>query len=133
MSLPAGQGTILIADDEPAVLAIADKMLRRHGYQTALAIDGTEAVQHFRANPQGFAAVLLDLTMPGIDGAEVLHVIRTLNPTMPVLLMSGYSEQDVLARISDQGPVSVLRKPFTHDTLLVGITGVIGNPPETKA
>ncbi len=128
MPAPQGNGIVLIADDEPAVLSIADKLLRRHGYETMLATDGNEAVKHFRANPEGFTAVLLDLTMPGMDGAETLRIIRSLNPSMRVLLMSGYSEQDVLASISDQGSVTVLRKPFTHDTLLAGLTRVIAGP-----
>ena len=119
------EGTILIADDEPVVLSTTDHLLRRHGYQTVLATDGLEAVRHFEANPKGFAAVLLDLTMPGLDGAEALRKIRALNPDVRVLLMSGYSEQDVLARVRDQGPVPVLRKPFTHEILLARIAEVI--------
>ena len=119
------EGTILIADDEPAVLSIADKMLRRHGYQTVLATDGNAVVNSFRANPQGFAAILLDLTMPGLDGAESLRAIRSLNPKVPVLLMSGYTEQDVLLRIQDLGPVPVLRKPFTLDSLLGSLAEAI--------
>jgi nitrogen-specific signal transduction histidine kinase/CheY-like chemotaxis protein len=122
-----GEGTILVADDEPVVLATADQLLRRCGYQTVLASDGHEVVQHFRANPHGFAAVLLDLTMPRLDGAEALRVIRSLNPDVRVLLMSGYSEQDVLARIRDQGPVPVLRKPFTHDILLARLAEIIAS------
>lgn len=118
-------GIILVADDEPVVLATTDKLLRRRGYQTMLATDGLEAVQKFRDNPDGFAAVLLDLTMPGLDGAEALRAIRKLNPKTPVLLTSGYSERDVLDRLHDQGPVPVLRKPFTNETLLDSIAKVI--------
>ncbi len=118
-------GKILIADDEPAVLGTTDKLLRRRGYQTVLAIDGLEAVQKFRAEPHGFAAVLLDLTMPGLDGAEALRAIRAINPKTPILLASGYSERDVLERLHDQGPVPVLRKPFTNEALLTSIAQVI--------
>ncbi|HEX2854781.1 MAG TPA: transporter substrate-binding domain-containing protein [Opitutaceae bacterium] len=121
------EGTILVADDEPVVLATADQLLRRCGYKTVLASDGQEAVEQFRINPNGFAAVLLDLTMPRIDGAEALRIIRGINPHVRVLLMSGYSEQDVLARIRDQGPVPVLRKPFTHDVLLARLAEVIAS------
>jgi len=129
MPLPARpvEGTILVADDEPVVLSTADQLLRRAGYRTVLAADGNVAVSLFCANPQGFAAVLLDLTMPGLDGAEALRKIRAINPDVRALLMSGYSEQDVLARVRDQGPVPVLRKPFTHEMLLSRIAEVIAS------
>ncbi len=118
-------GTLLIAEDEPVVLATADALLRHHGYETVLAADGHEAVQQFRANPQRFAAVLLDLTMPGLDGAEVLRVMRALNPEVRILIMSGYSEQHIFARLRGQGEVPVMRKPFTQETLLDRVAEVI--------
>ena len=123
----AAGGTILLVDDEPVVLATADALLRHHGYKTVLASDGHEAVHQFRASPRGFAAVLLDLTMPGLDGGEVLRVIRALNPDVRVLIMSGFSEHDILARVRGQGPVPVLRKPFTLETLLAKLAETIAS------
>ena len=102
-----------------------DHLLRRFGYQTVLATDGNEAVRLFQAQPTGFTAVLLDPTMPGLDGVEALSEIRQLNPDVPVLLMSGYSEQEMISRIRDHGPVPVLRKPFSHDVLLARLAEVI--------
>ena len=113
-----GLGTLLIADDEPTVLAAADGLLRHHGYQTVLATDGLEALRLFRTDPPKFSAVLLDLTMPGLDGAEVLREIQVLHPTARVLVMSGFSEQDVLNRLRGLGPVAILHKPFTREMLL---------------
>ncbi len=118
--------SVLIADDEPSVLAAADTILRRHGYKTVLARDGVEAVRCFRENFRQLSAVLLDLTMPGLDGAEVLRVIRAVHPAARVLVMSGYSEQDVMTRLHGLGEVAVLRKPFTQDMLLARIAAVIG-------
>ena len=116
----AGQarGTILVADDEPAVLATANALLSHLGYRTVLAADGDEAVRLFQTSPGTFAAVLLDLTMPGRNGAEVLREIRALNPAVRVLVMSGFSEQDVLDRLGDLGPVAILHKPFNRETIL---------------
>jgi two-component system, cell cycle sensor histidine kinase and response regulator CckA len=122
---PTAHGVILVADDESVILATTDAVLRHHGYTTELAADGHEAVRLFRANPQGFAAVLLDMTMPGLSGAEVLREIRLINPAVRVLLMSGYSEQDVLARLKDQGAVAILHKPFTRQALLSRIAEVV--------
>jgi two-component system, cell cycle sensor histidine kinase and response regulator CckA len=83
-------------------------------------------VRHFREQPDGFSVVLLDLTMPGLDGAEAMRIIRAINPAAPVLVMSGYSEEDVLARLRGLGPVAILRKPFTQQTLLARIGEVTG-------
>lgn len=119
-------GTLLIADDEPTVLTTANSLLRHRGYQTVLASDGIEAVRLFKASPHDFTAVLLDLTMPGLDGAEVLREIRQLNPSVPVLVMSGFSEQDVLKRLHGLGPVVFLHKPFTMQSLLARLAEVVG-------
>ena len=124
---PATGGTVLIADDEPAVLAAANLILRRNGYQTITARDGKEAVQLFHENRGRIDASLLDLTMPELDGAEVLRAIRAVQPDARILVMSGYSEQDVMMRLQGLGEVSILRKPFTHDALLSRIAAVIGS------
>ena len=119
-------GTLLIADDEPTVLSTADALLRHRGYETVLATDGREALRQFAATPHRFTAVLIDLTMPGLDGAEVLREIRLLNPTVRVLMMSGFSEQDILNRLQGLGPVAILHKPFTMQTLLARLADVAG-------
>lgn len=111
-------GHLLIADDEPIVLETADALLRHCGYRTTLARDGQEAVARFRENQDGFHAVLLDLTMPGLDGAEAMRVMRSINARVPVVIMSGFSEQEVLARLRGFGRVAFLRKPFSREMLL---------------
>ena len=115
---PTRSGTLLIVDDEPTVRHTADALLRFHGYTTVLAADGLEAVRIFRENPDRFAAIMLDLTMPGLDGAEVLREVRALRPATRVLVMSGFSEQDVLHRLRGLGRVALLHKPFTLETML---------------
>jgi two-component system cell cycle sensor histidine kinase/response regulator CckA len=123
--LPQG-GTILVADDEPIVLETAAALLRHSGFETVCAADGNEAVQRFRESSGAFLAVLLDLTMPGLDGAEALRVIRGIDPLMPALVMSGFSEQDVFARLRGLGQVAIVRKPFTRELLLERLAEVVG-------
>ena len=122
---PNAGGRVLLVDDEPAVLRSADVLLRSRGYDTVLATDGVEALEKFRATPTGFTAVLLDLTMPRLDGAEVLREIRALNPSARVLIMSGFSEQDVRDRLRGLGPIEFLHKPFALQTLLTRLGEVI--------
>ena len=121
---PFKGGTVLIADDEPVVLETAAAILNNRGFTTVLAVDGDDALRKFRANPTGFDAVLLDLTMPGLDGAEVLRIIRSESPTIPALIMSGFSEQDVFDRLRGLGEVAILRKPFTQEMLLSRLSGI---------
>ena len=120
-----GNGTILIAEDEAVLLTTMDALLRHHGYRTVLANDGSEALEKYRAKGP-FALVILDLTMPGLDGAEVLRAIRAAPPSPPVLVMSGFSEQDVFSRLQGLGQVPILRKPFSKDALLSRIAELTG-------
>ena len=115
---PAGAGRLLIADDEAGVLETTDLLLRHFGYETVLAVDGDEAVRRFRSSPESFTAVLMDLTMPGLDGADALREIRAIRPGVPALVMSGFSEADVLHRLHGLGDVPILRKPFSRQILL---------------
>ena len=118
------RGTILVADDEPTVLATVKLLLGNLGYPVVTATDGQEAVDHFRAAPDGFMAVLLDLTMPQLNGAEALREIRRLNSSVPVLVMSGFSEQDVLNRLKGLGPVEILHKPFNREAFITRLTRI---------
>jgi two-component system, cell cycle sensor histidine kinase and response regulator CckA len=118
-------GTVLIADDEPIVLETTGALLRHHGFRTVLAVDGNDAVRQFRESPHRFSAVLLDLTMPGLGGAEALRVIRSVNASVPALVMSGFSEQDVFDRVRGLGHVAVVRKPFTQEMLLSRMAEVV--------
>ncbi|PAW66017.1 MAG: hypothetical protein B9S34_09195 [Opitutia bacterium Tous-C1TDCM] len=118
---PRAEGAVLVADDEPIVLQTTAAVLRHQGFRTVLAADGNEAVARFREAGGDFSAVLLDLTMPGIDGAEAARAIRAIDPAARILVMSGFSEQDVFARLRGLGNVTVLRKPFSRDTLLANL------------
>ena len=87
-------GVVLVADDEDLVRDVADTMLRQIGFEVVAVQDGREAVQAFAADPHRFDLVLLDLTMPIMSGSEALQAIRQIRPDVPVLIMSGYNEQD---------------------------------------
>ena len=118
-------GMVLIADDDPGVLTMAAAVLRHHGYGVVTAADGHEAVGKFSERPDAFAAVLLDLTMPGLDGAAALAEIRAIRRGIRVLLMSGFSGQDILARMPIGERPGLLQKPFSQAELLSRIGEVI--------
>ena len=121
-------GTILIVDDEPAVRAMAAKMLAPTGLAAVTAVDGVDAVAHFEANPDRFSLVLLDLTMPRLGGVETFEAIRRIRSQMPIVLMSGYAEEEASARFVGRGLAGFLQKPFTPSELVAAIRTGLGRP-----
>ena len=108
-----GKGIILIVDDEEPVRLVAAEMVRSLGFEALLASDGQDALQRLRHGASA-DAVLLDLTMPRLDGAQTLEALRQLAPTLPVVLMSGYSERELTERFAGQGLAGFLQKPFSR-------------------
>ncbi len=115
-----GKGTILIAEDEIVVSQLTRRILERAGYRVLLASDGRAAVELFKQHQESIDLVLVDQTMPHLTGLQVCGEIHRLRPGIPVLLMSGYSEQETGA-ISNEGIVGFLGKPFDSGSLLVAI------------
>jgi PAS domain S-box-containing protein len=112
-----GDGNILVVDDEELVRAMARFTLERCGYTIEVAADGKSAVEAFASRPGDFAAVLLDLTMPVMDGEEAMEKIRKIRADIPVLLSSGYSEVEAVRRFQGRGLAGFLQKPYTANAL----------------
>jgi PAS domain S-box-containing protein len=115
--LGSAAGTILVVEDEETVRNTVRRILMALGYSVVLAVDGREGVEIFAKDPERFDLVLLDLTMPHLNGAEVYAEIRRTNLQMPVVLMSGYSEQEAAAHFSSKGLAGFIEKPFDLETL----------------
>jgi CheY-like chemotaxis protein len=108
---PLASGCVLVVDDEPAVRRIARVALESSGYAVIEAGDGEEALATFRRVRAGVSAVLLDMTMPRLSGSETLRQLRGLAPDLPVLLMSGFAEEEFSAT-DTPGRTAFLAKPF---------------------
>jgi PAS domain S-box-containing protein len=109
--------TVLVVDDEESVRAVTSRLLERLGYQVQEAANGEEALHLFNQPEHGIGCVLLDLTMPGMNGEELLRHLRQLNSDITVIVMSGYSEDELNQRLAGLKPNGVLHKPFTLDKL----------------
>jgi len=116
-----GQGLVLVVDDEPAVRALAQRMLERLGFAVLTAADGPSGLEAFRAHAARIVCVLLDKTMPTQDGEAVFAELRRLRAEVPVVLCSGYSEQEATRRFAGLGLAGFLQKPYTHDELAARI------------
>jgi signal transduction histidine kinase/ActR/RegA family two-component response regulator len=107
-----GQGEILLVEDDAMVSMTAVATLESFGYDVTHASDGARALEHVSAHPGRFQLVLLDLRMPGLSGEATFEKLRQLEPSLPVLLWSGYgAEQDVEAMLK-QGAVGFVQKPY---------------------
>jgi CheY-like chemotaxis protein len=130
--LPRGDGTILVVDDEPTVRAIARDLLETAGFSVIEASTGGEAVKLYESSHGAIDAVLLDMTMPGISGAEALAEIRAIDDDARVILTSGYDGEDTLAESKDTGGVEFLQKPYAASTLLSKISTVLATPARSR-
>jgi PAS domain S-box-containing protein len=106
-----GSGLALVVDDEETVRSVATRLLDFLGFQTVTASNGREALEIFPTIP-GVRFVFLDLTMPHMDGQETLREMRKLRPDVRVLIMSGFSAQEVANRFAKDGHVDFIQKPF---------------------
>jgi CheY-like chemotaxis protein len=109
----SGTGTVLVVDDEEAIRATVASILELYGFTAEMAADGRTALEIFRAAAERFALVVLDLTMPGMDGAQLSSEIRRICPATPILLMSGFTENEVNCRFHGDRQPDFIQKPFT--------------------
>ncbi len=121
-----GNGVLLIADDEREVRRVVAAMLSRMGFEPLEARDGAEALALFRRHGDRIVGVLLDLTMPVMDGLEALDELRRLAPTTPVVLSSGYGEEQAERRLAAHAGVVFVAKPYTHAGLADALRRALG-------
>ena len=118
---------VLVVDDEPLVRRAARTMLERQGVEVLEAADGEQALEIYKQNRDRVRAVLLDLAMPRMDGQETLRRLRASPSSVPVLLMSGYDENNVTGGELGRGAAGFLQKPFRAADLARGLEQVLAS------
>jgi DNA-binding response OmpR family regulator len=113
-----GRGTVLVVDDDEAVRELVAETLQRAGLTVLLAGDGREAVELFRRRADEIHVVVLDRTMPDMDGEEAFDEIRRIRSDARIMLVSGYSEERAAWEFIDRGFDAFLHKPFDPMALL---------------
>ena len=118
--------TILVVDDEPMVIDVASSMLERAGLKVLVASGGQEAIDIFRNCEGEVDCVLLDLTMPGMNGEEVMSQLHQMKEDVPVILCSGYHHKGLEERLKAEGFAGVIQKPYEWSTLAAALGSVLG-------
>ena len=113
-----GAGAVLVADDEEVVSSLARDVLERAGFKVFTAADGRQTIEIFRRHAGDIVAVLLDLTMPHLSGSEALDEIRRIRSDVPVILSSGYGEEEAVKRLGAKGLAGFIQKPYLPPELL---------------
>jgi len=129
LSEPPRGETILVVDDEDAFRALVVRQLQSAGFNTLEARDGSEAIYTFAERDKQISAVLLDLVMPNTSGGETLAMLRYYAPSLPVVITSGYSADEVRAVQQTERGVGFLGKPFTSLQLATELRRVMSERP----
>jgi two-component system, cell cycle sensor histidine kinase and response regulator CckA len=113
-------------DDEPDIRSAASDIFEHMGFEVVLASDGHEGLKRVREQDGGFRLVLLDLTMPRMNGVECLKAIRTIDSEVPVLMMSGFSETESTKELVDLKFSGFLQKPYSLSSLKTKMKEILG-------
>ena len=124
-----GTETILLVDDEEAVLNVGKKLLKTLGYHVYIAWDGQQAIKLFRRHSKAIGLVILDIVMPNMEGREVLARLREIDPNVKVLLSSGYAMGDKSVAVMEQQYHGFIQKPFDIKQLSRSIRAILDRQP----
>jgi len=115
-------GAVLLVDDEETVRDVATRLLEREGIRVLTAVDGLTAVEMYRQHGEEIALVVMDLTMPKMDGEQAFHAIRAIDPHASIVLSSGFLNTDAVERLKLHGLAGFVKKPYSRRMLLAEIT-----------
>ncbi len=115
---------ILVIDDEPIIRLLFKETLEGLGHQIVTADTGARGLQLVKE--QDFDLVFLDLKMPGMNGAEVFRRIKAIKPGLPVTIITGQPEGDLMAQALAQGPFGVMNKPFSVSDIATAVQTFLG-------
>ena len=131
-SLHQGSGKILLVEDETALRELAGRMLTEAGYIVASTGDGGEALRLSRTELESIDLLITDMVMPGMSGPDLAaHLLKRL-PKLEVLYISGYADHPLIEAGALSNRETLLRKPFTHDQLLMTVQKIRGGGADRR-
>jgi len=105
-------GMILVIDDEESIRMLTSMLLEDMGYSVITAIDGQDGLEVFQKHQKELTGVILDMTMPRMNGEDCFCELQKISPNVQVILSSGYSEEDAMASFQDKGLAGFIQKPY---------------------
>ena len=134
-ALAARPRRILVVDDDPAARVLANRVFSEAGFEVTTAQSGFECLEQFRKRPNWFDLVLLDLSMPFMDGEETFRRLRAINPNVIVLLSTGFltQAQERVDRMLAGGMAGFIRKPHRPDELLAQVQATLERVKMSRA
>jgi len=127
MNIDASSQTVLLIDDEQMVLEVGKAILQRLGHEVVTAESGEEALEKFDHHQEAIGCVVLDLTMPGMDGKETFGRLRELAPGLPIIISSGLSVEQVSAQFEESPKTAFIQKPYQVAELSSTIQSILEN------
>jgi len=118
-------GSVLVIENEPLVLEALEDILDLVGLHVVSAEDGEEGIAAYQEHLDEIELVILDMRLPGKDGPDILKALRAINPSVKVIVSSGYDEEEVAQRFMGQQPILILKKPYDAETLLAKVNSVL--------
>jgi PAS domain S-box-containing protein len=119
------EGTVLVVDDEPSLRNVVATAIKGLGFKVLTAKDGMDGLELFQQHRNDIRLVICDLTMPRMDGWQTIEAMRKLEPSISVILCSGYSEAQAMGGYHPEQPQAFLSKPYEYETLYETISRVL--------
>ncbi len=127
--MPLLEGRVLLVDDESSVRAVARQMLERIGFDVESAVDGLDALEQLEKDPERFTCVLLDISMPGMNGDDCFFRLRRLRPDIPVLFSSGNADKALAEPLVESPLTTFIQKPYSMAVLRREIQTLLSSVP----
>jgi DNA-binding NtrC family response regulator len=119
--------SVLVVENDLLVREALEDILSTIGLKVIGADNGDEGVAAYQALQDEIELVILDVRLPGMDGPKILKALRAINPSIKVIVSSGYDENEIAQRFKDQAPVSILKKPYNANALLTKVQDVLAH------
>ena len=125
-----GSGTILLAEDEEQVKSIAIILLQELGFTVIDAANGKEALELYQQNAADITLVVTDMGMPVMNGYELFHKLKQLDPQLPIIISSGFGEGDISSKIPSEEIAGLINKPYRFEHLREVLRGIVERSPD---
>lgn len=115
---------ILVVDDEPLLVRLNKRQLESQGYNVSVSTESLDALEQVTKSQNTFDLLLTDLTMPGMSGTELIKQVRLHSPKLPIIVLTGLSDEDTEGELLELGVNAVVIKPVMEDELLTAVLNV---------